>query len=127
MDIIPKTTRDNITRNEVEIVQQEQQEYFLLGSFFRTRGLRLFCYNQPEDKLIEVAPEKKNIVQTVPDRGKLAMSKKESREHCLLDGKSIPFEALNPKTAQKRVEKYKAGKIKHLCNLVPDLRSFKKR
>ena len=44
----------------------------------------------------------------------------------MVDARDIHFEALNLETAQKRVNKYKQGKIKELCNLrVPTTNSLK--
>ena len=43
-----------ISKPEVEQVQQQQKEYFLLGTFLRTSGLKLFGYNFIKNTVFEV-------------------------------------------------------------------------
>ena len=120
MEIIPINQPLDIKKQEIEQVQKEQQEYHLIGSFLRTRGLKLYVYNEREDLLSEIKPESKQTISTNIDplTGKLIVSDKESKEKCLIDSRNIPFEALNFKNAEKRVFKYKNREIKQLCNLI---------
>ena len=48
--------------------------------------------------------------------GRLKPSDK-ATSHVIIDNKKIYFEALNMKNAQKRLDKFKSGKIKELFNL----------
>jgi len=119
MNIIPIAVKENINKNDIEVVQKEQQEYHLIGSFLRTRGLRLFTYNPKDDLISEIKVEKEKIVTTAIDplTNSLVMNDRMSKEKCLIDTRNIPFEALNPKNAQKRVGKFKRGEIGSLYNL----------
>lgn len=120
MEIISNQPKDNIRKNEIEMVQKEQLERTFIGTFLRTRGLQLFAYNYKADTLSMLKPEGKTIAVTdIDERGSLAVKQTGSKQECLLDVNAcIPFEALNIKTAQKRLDKYKSGKISRLGNLV---------
>lgn len=125
MDILPNITPIDPQKAEIEAVQQEQQEYYLIGSFLRTRGLKLFVYNPRDGIITEIKPEVKTTITTAldPETGLLVINDRESKEKCLLDTRNTPFEALNMKNAEKRVNKYLRGEIKELCNLIKtDLR-----
>ena len=45
-------------KNEIEQVQQQKQEFRLLGTYFRTSGLNLYCYN-PHKNIVEEVQLKK--------------------------------------------------------------------
>lgn len=47
LDIHPKI----IESTKVEQVAPQKLEYKLVGSYFRTKGLSLYCYNQLEDTI----------------------------------------------------------------------------
>jgi hypothetical protein len=105
----------NINKAAIEAVENEQEEYKLVGTYIRTKGLKLYAYNPTDDTVQEVD----SIPQpTATVDGKLEV---ETIGYLTanINTKHIHFEALNTKTAQKRVEKYKAGKLKDLSNLKP--------
>ena len=121
MDIIPVVTKENVNKNEIESVQKEQQEYKLIGSFLRTRGLKLFSYNPSLNLITEIVIEKHKTLSLGVDamNGNLTRENGIGQEKCTFDSRNIPFEALNMKNALKRVNNYKEGKVKYLCNLIP--------
>lgn len=102
-------------QTDLELVQKEKQEYKLIDTFLRTPGLTLFCYN-PHKDIVEIIESKKSnsAIMVIKDTDIVV----EDYEHsqCVIDPTCEFFEALNVKTAEKRVEKWKQGKIK-LSNL----------
>lgn len=120
-----KTDKNSFSKPEMELVEKEKLEYKLIGKFMRTKGLRLFSYNS-NGELKEVSVnKKKEAILTFNNEGKLS-SDNLTHEECMVDARDIHFEALNLKSAEKRVKKYREGKIKELCNLrVPSKDSLK--
>ena len=103
---------------EQELVENEKQEYKLIGRYLRTRGLRLFAYNSTIDQLYEVDCVIHDSVVLVPDKfGKELIPKDLGVEEANIHTAHIHFEALNLKSARHRVFRFKAGKLKELCNL----------
>lgn len=124
LDFTP-ANRSDVKKSEIEQVQQEKQEYKLIGSFLRTRGLTLFGYNHIDDYVFKVDIKYGNTIHLIPIDGKLIPIDLEA-EKCVVDARFEYFEALKYKTATERVKKYKEGKIKTLCNLrKPNLESIK--
>lgn len=121
MDIIPKVKENSTTKPEMEMVEQEKQEYKLLGSFLRTRGLKLFVYNPRTEEITEITPKRNSTLSLDGEsiHGKAIKSRVHSDQSCDIDSRNIPFEALNMKNAIKRVNKYRFGTLKYLCNLTP--------
>lgn len=111
-----KSDITSTNKPEMEMVEQEKQEYYLLGSFIRTRGLRLFGFNHLKNELFELTVQYGDTIHLVPIDGKLIPVDYEA-EKCTVDSRFVYFEALNYESARKRVEKYKTGKISELCNL----------
>jgi len=59
MNILNDKSDQVIARqNDIEQVQQEKQEFKLLGTYYRTAGLNLYCYNPHKDKVGEVEVKK---------------------------------------------------------------------
>jgi hypothetical protein len=114
--IIPDIINQPIVKPEIERVEKEKFEYHLLGTFLRTRGLKLFAYNSIKDELKEVSVRNDNTVKVEPIDGKLLVTNLNT-ESITIDAKCIYFEALNFKNAEKRLTKYKSGLIKELFNL----------
>lgn len=54
MNIIPEQNLTQVRRTEIEQVQKEKHEYKMLGTYLRTRGLKLFAYNPVTKQLKEV-------------------------------------------------------------------------
>ena len=113
-----KESSDKTTaKPEMENVEREKQEYKLIGSYLRTRGLKLFAYNSIKNKLTEVQIEHGDTLHLIPDEnGKLCAVDLEL-EKATVDSRDIHFEALNWRNAEKRLRNFKQGKIKELCNL----------
>lgn len=111
-----KTDITSTNKPEMEMVEQEKQEYYLLGTFMRTRGLRLFGFNYFKNEVFEVVVNHGNTIHLVPVDGKLMTFDFEA-EKCTVDSRFTYFEALNLESAKKRVQKYQDGKISELCNL----------
>lgn len=102
--------KSDFSKSEIEQGEKEKQEYKLLGKFSRTPGLKLFAYNSQKDEIFEVKISQKSIIDFTDIEKTLP-------EEATVDSRNIHFEALNITTAQKRVSKFKAGKIKELDNL----------
>lgn len=119
MDLTPNNATKFLTRQETEQLKQEKQEYFLLGTFVRNRSLKLFGYNHKEefpDDIFELKIEHGNTVYLVEKDNKL-VPYDPLVEKCTVDSRFIYFESLNFENARRRVNNYKSGKIKTLCNL----------
>jgi len=116
MDLLKNNSSHGLDKPTMEQVQQEKQEYYLLGSFIRTRGLLLFGYNYIKDEIFPVDIKYSDTIHLVPSDGKLLPIDYES-EKCTIDSRFTYFESLNHKNAISRVNKYKQGKIHSLSNL----------
>ena len=104
-------------KNEIEQVQQQKQEFRLLGTYFRTSGLNLYCYN-PHKNIVEEVQLKSNSKTCVLiplEKGYLIEDYEKPK--ISVNPNWDYFEALNLKNAIKRVKKFKQGKIKTLWNL----------
>ena len=117
-----KIVHDLITpkgsKPEVEMVENEKMEYKLLGRFLRTKGLRLFAYKPIQNILTEVDITGPNSINLIPDEtGEKLIPKDLNVEEATINSADIHFEALNLKTALRRVKRYRNGMIKELCNL----------
>lgn len=107
---------DKISKPEIEQVEQEKMEYHLLGTFLRTRGLQLFCYNSTENKVERVDISYSNTIHIIPENGQLIAVDLEA-EKTTVDSRCEYFEALNMDNAKRRVKRCKEGKIEELFNL----------
>ena len=116
MNLTLQNKDDFNSTNGVELVEQERQEYYLLGSFHRTAGLKMFGYNHFENKVFEITIKYSNTIHLVPIDGKLIPVDYEA-EKTTVDSRFKYFECLNMNSAIKRVNKYKNGKLIELSNL----------
>lgn len=107
---------DRISKNEIEQVQKEKQEYYFLGSFIRRAGLKLFAYNPQKNEVYELKIKYSNTLHLVPQNGKLVPIDYEAAK-CTIDSRHEVFEALNYDTAINRLIRWKSGQINQLCNL----------
>jgi hypothetical protein len=107
----------DLTQNKIEIVQKQQTEYKIVGTFLRTPGLNLYGYDYLEDKIHLIEVEKNDTVhiKVLEDNSLIAVDME--LEKTLTDHTRIYFEALNIKNAKKRVEKFKKNEIEDLSNL----------
>ena len=108
--------KEKTSKAEIERVEKEKDEFKLIGKYIRTKGLMLFSYNSMKDelKIIKIDKTKDAVIKF--EEGQM-MKGELTEEECTVDSRNIHFEALNLKNANKRVKKYKDGKIKELCNL----------
>lgn len=111
-----KTDLTDVSKPSIEQMEKEQQEYHLLTTFLRTRGLKLFSYNYIDGDISEVIVKKGATINISAVDGQLIPVDFE-REKCTVDSRLVYFEALNISSASKRVKRYRAGKIQTLCNL----------
>ena len=117
MDLL-NNKQDFFTRkNEIEQVQKQKQEYYLLGRYLRRKGLKIFYYNPIDEQIKELEIKYSDTIHIVNIDGVLTLIDYESQK-CVVDNKCIYFECLNLKSALKRFNNYKNGKIKDLCNLI---------
>jgi hypothetical protein len=119
MEIVPNNLiKDKTGKPECELVEREKQEYKLVGKFRRTRGLSIFAYDFKNDKLYKPDIKLPNAIDMVIVDGKLETEDK-GAEEVTINSSHEHFEALNFKSAEIRLQKYKDGKVKELCNLKP--------
>jgi hypothetical protein len=117
MNIVPEVPNQKaISQFEIEQVQLQKQEFYLLGTFLRTKGLTLFYYNPINGEVFEAKIKYSDTlhIYKLPDRW---IHIDWECQKCIVDSCVIYFEALNIVNAKKRVIKYKNGKIKELSNL----------
>jgi hypothetical protein len=106
MEILIDNKKDSVSKPQMELLEREKMEYTLLGTFYRTRGLKLFGYDPIKNLMFEVSVKTNNTLTLIPDKGKLNPVDF-GTESCNVDTKFEYFEALNYKTAKLRLEKYK--------------------
>jgi hypothetical protein len=116
---------------ETEQVQQEKEEYHLIQTYLRTKGLTLFYYDPNKEEVVESVIIYSNTINLF-----LIDVKRNGKPHwiaidfeaqkCTVNATYIYFEALNMKSAKERVKRWKTGLIKELCNLkVPSKEGIK--
>ena len=108
--------KDQIKSHEIENVENEKQEYKLVGTFMRNRSLKLFSYNHIKGELKLIDEIKDDEVNMVRKNGRLDIEYNIHTE-AKVNTNNTHFEAMNIKTAKNRVEKFKNGVIHDLCNL----------
>jgi hypothetical protein len=113
LDVLP--VPDDVTKSQMELVEKEKLEYKLLGSCILTPGLSLFSFNVETGEIRKITVERKKSSFISAHNNKLT-SVDNTQRTVKIDTKLIYFEALNIKTAVKRVSKAIQGKIK-LFNL----------
>lgn len=117
METILHNRLNIVKKNDIEQVQQEKQEFKLLGTYLRTVGLNLYCYNPHKDIVeeVDVKSNSKTCVLVPIEHGYLIEDY--DKQKIEVNPNWDYFEALNLKNAVKRVEKFKQGKIKSIWNL----------
>lgn len=70
--LLKETSNKTTSKPEIENIEREKQEYKLIGTFLRTRGLKLYSYNSLKNKLTEVQTQRGNTLHLINDEnGKL--------------------------------------------------------
>ena len=120
MELINKAPKVNPNDITTELQQKQKQEYKLVGRYWVNKSLKLFQHNPLTQEITFVnrvnERETKGTIYLVTEEGKL-VARDLDYEKAQVDPRMIFFEAMNRNTAQKRVEKWKVGKVKELCNL----------
>ena len=116
-DKIFGTGKDAIDKPEMENVEREKQEYKLIAKYLRRKGLKIYAYDSIQDELTEVQTSTKDDVHLIADDDGKLMPVDLGLEEATVNSTHIHFEALNMVNAEKRLAKFKAEKIKELCNL----------
>lgn len=116
MEILPGNEKAFIDKPSTELVQQEQMEYKFFGEIRLTPGLKLFEFNYKEGTITEVQVESYKTCQLSEKDEKLGWDESK-RFRTVINPHLIYFEALNMKSAIKRVERYLNGKLKRIINL----------
>ena len=80
--------------------------------------MNLYAYNPAGDELQKADINFKLQIEIVIEHNKLK-SVEQAAQEINVDRRWIHYEALNWRTANERLKKYKSGKIKDLCNLKP--------
>lgn len=125
MDILNNTNQNNsVQKSEIEQVQKQKQEYKHIGQYLRTRSLKLFSYNPRTEEIKEIVDIKKVDVEIISTETGLS-TKDLATAKASIDTRNIQFESLNMGNAEKRVKKWKEGKIKELFNLREKPTDFK--
>lgn len=118
MELSPNSAPHNLNKPEQEQVQKQQTEYQMVGSYLRTRSLKLYAYHTLTGDIDEVQVTRSSTIHAEPIGDVLVPVDKEM-ERCLVDPRNIYFEALNYTNAVRRVDRYKKGLIPKLFNLKP--------
>lgn len=118
MDIHYKPTLNKTTKSEIEQVVKDKKEDKLVGTFLRRKGLTLFGYSPKDNTLyiVEIAKTQNGEI-TITNKGLSVIDQADEKAQVITS--DIYFEALNQKSAEKRLSKYKAGKLSDLSNLRP--------
>ena len=116
MDILNQTKED-FNKPELERIQKAKQEFKLIDTILRTRGLNLYAYDSRKDIIFMIKIARKANCHTKIQEGQLVVDNDKNYDKSMIDPRNEHFESLNMKNAEKRVEKYKKGIINELSNL----------
>jgi hypothetical protein len=112
-----KSDLNFVAKPEIEQVQLKQNEYTLLGTFLRSKGLNLFYYNPENNETKQATIKFSNTLHIYKlTTGKWLIVDWENQK-TTVESAFIYFEALNMQSAIKRVARWREGKIKELFNL----------
>ena len=121
MNITHDNSKQTVDKPEIEQVVREQKEFSILGTYALTKGLSLFAYNSLTGKIRRITLKRGDFIQC--ELVKFGDNKIEwvyfdpENYNTTIDSKEIYFESLNLEKAEKRVEKFKQGRIEELFNL----------
>ena len=103
-------------KSDVEMVEQQKQEFKLLGTYLRTKGMNLYCYNPHKDS-VELVEFKKSKNCILVINGNDFHVEDYDNPSIEVDPTWEYFEKSNMKNALAHVSKFKQGKIKYIWNL----------
>ena len=116
MNLLKNISSDKLSKDKIEKIQKKKTEYKKLGSFRRSKGLKLFSYNIISQEIKEL-----NIVYSneahIFFNGQSLDWYDPLSNRVNVDSRDIHFECLNFRNAVKRVNNFTSGKIKSLFNL----------
>lgn len=117
MDILNNNLKSNLDKEQLEYLQKKKHEYKLIGSYTRRPGMLLFCYKHSIGKIEQINIVCSGTAKIIPD-GQCGLTWCDAaHSSVMVDSRDTFFEALNMRNAVRRVERFKAGHIKDLCNL----------
>ena len=116
MNVINDHNQPEITKPQVERVQQQKQEYKIIGSYYTPRGMTLFSFNKETGDVSKVDVKLGNTAHIIFRDGRLTWEDKDAKK-TLADYRLVYFTSLNVDNAKSRVERFLAGKISELFNL----------
>jgi len=115
IDQLDNTKDKSSSKPEVEHVEKQKQEYKLIGSFWRTKGLNLYSYSPFDGSLHKVDIKYSDTIHLEAIDGELVPVDKEMQK-ATVDTRFVYFEALRDESAIKRVCRYKHD-LSKMCNL----------
>lgn len=86
-------------KDKVEIIDQQKQEYKLVGSIILRRGMKIYSYRPDIGKIEEVNIKRESV--TVNDKMRVSGNKSSA----IFDQKAIYITAINMKNAQRKANK----------------------
>lgn len=116
MNLLQKQREDVVSNSDIEHVELHKQEYKLIGSFMRTKGLRLYSFNPQDESLHEVKMRHGDTIHVEIQDGKMVCIDKEMQK-AVVDTRFIYFECLNRSSAKRRVHRSRQS-LGKLCNLI---------
>lgn len=117
-----KTDLTFVSPAETEMIQLQKQEYHLVNTYLRTKGLLLFYLDPKDDAIYEAQIKYSNTIH-VFQTNEIRNGKNRwiaidfEAQKCSVDARCIYFEALNFNSAMRRVQRWYMGCFKELCNL----------
>ena len=117
MEIVINTRENNISKEEIEILQEQQKEYLLLGTYELRKGMLLWGYDAVKGHLFPqiIAKNRDLCVEII--NNEITVEKNLSTMKIVIDSCLLYFQATGWKAAQKKVKQFRDGKIKTLFNL----------
>jgi len=115
MELIKDIKKDSSNKSEIELVERQKQEYKLIGSFIRTKCLKLYSFNPKDESLFEVDIKKGETIHVEIENNKFKLIDKELKK-TTVDTRFIYFEALRYASAKERVKKFR-NNLNAMCNI----------
>jgi|TARA_B110000908_G_scaffold79648_1_gene95438 hypothetical protein len=106
----------SIVRSQ-ESNKEQRQESNLIDTFKRSKGLGLFAYDHIGGEVYQVEEIFKGDVWLLRDEKGVAYAKRIGHTETYINPKHTHFEALNIKTANNKVDRFRSGATNNLMNL----------